>query len=375
MGMKKSPFDQKVARENLGRLKTLMEERGLDLLVGSDPATVRYLTGRGVYHTRSQFEAACCEVVVASRAHDRPFVFVPSHHIQFWKARVGIVEAYASDDLTRVLGRPEFSYLRSVEFSSDTPWRLVEQIKSTLKQASFDSDGKTISESRLCKSALELEAIRRAAKVASAGMDAAIRSCKPGVRECEVAGNAERAMRVMGAEGFAFSTVVSSGVNAGIFSEISTKKRIRKGETVIIDLGATVDGYNSEFSRTVLVGKPQKAMARTYKVVYEALQESIKGLREGTLAGDVDRTARKIISSYNLPVYTHYTGHGIGTAAGENPLIGPESKEILRAGMVVALEPGSYSPSVGGVKLEENMIVNEKRPTVITRAPFEERLI
>lgn len=195
------------------------------------------------------------------------------------------------------------------------------------------------------------------------------------MRECEVAGNAERAMRVMGAEGFAFSTVVSSGVNAGIFSEISTKKRIRKGETVIIDLGATVDGYNSEFSRTVLVGKPQKAMARTYKVVYEALQESIKALREGTLAGDVDRTARKIISSYNLPVYTHYTGHGIGTAAGENPLIGPESKEILRAGMVVALEPGSYSPTVGGVKLEDNMIVNEKRPTVITRAPFEERLI
>jgi len=277
--------------------------------------------------------------------------------------------------MIQFLEAPEHANVRRVELSNDTPGRMAEQVQSILKEASFQLDGSTISESRLQKSEMELEAIKWAAKVSVVGMETALNSCKPGTRECEAAGNAERAMRRLGAEGFGFSTVVSSGPNAGIFSEISTMKKIRKGETVVIDLGATVDGYNSEFSRTAMVGKPRKRLAKTYKVVYEALRVSIDMLREGNIAGDVDGAARRIISSNDLPVYTHYTGHGVGTGAYEGPLVGPGSNEVIRTRMVVALEPGSYFPGIGGVKLEDNVIVTSKGPTVITRAPFEEDFV
>jgi Xaa-Pro dipeptidase len=373
--MRNLPFDQRVANENFRKLRNLLEQRGVDLLIGADPGTVRYLTGRGVFHTRSQCEATSCEVAIVALAGDRPFVFVPPHHLEFWKERVSIVDAHPSTEMIQFLEAPERANVRNVEVSSDTPWRISEQAKSILKQASFQLDGNTISESRLQKSDLELKAIRRAAKVSVVGMETALDSCKPGTRECEAAGNAERAMRRLGAEGFGFSTVVSSGPNAGLFSEISTKKKIRKGETVVIDLGATVDGYNSEFSRTAMVGKPRKMLAKTYNVVYEALRTSIDMLREGNIAGDVDSAARRIISSNSLPVHKHYTGHGVGTGAYESPLVGPGSNEILRVGMVVALEPGSYYPGIGGVKLEDNVIVTRKGPVVITKASFEEDFV
>jgi Xaa-Pro aminopeptidase len=222
---------------------------------------------------------------------------------------------------------------------------------------------------------LELEALKRAAKIATVGMKAAVASCKPGVRECEVAGEAERAMRVMGAEGFVFSTIVSSGVNSSMMQDVVTTKRIRKGEAVLIDLGATVGGYNSEFTRTVFVGKPKSLVAKAYMAVSDALRRSIMQLRDGVVAGDIDSKARQILSSHKVPGYRHHTGHGLGTGAMERPWIGAESKELIRANMVIALEPASYLPGIGGVRLEDNLVVTSEGVTILTKAPFEERAI
>jgi Xaa-Pro aminopeptidase len=322
------------------------------------------------------FEASFGEIVVITRMDDLPFVFVPSYHVDYWKERVKVVQAvYPNSNLQEFLTGPKCVDSKTVEVSSEIPWPLLEQIRSALKGASVQPTGALVSESRLIKSSLEIEAISRAAKVASAGMRTAIESCKPGVRECEVAGEAERAMRMMGAEGFAFSTVVSSGANSYVLQELATTKRIKTGEVVIIDLGATVDGYNSEFTRTVFVKKPPREMADAYIAVYEALRGSIKELRHGAIAGDIDSTARKIVSFHGVPGYDHFTGHGLGTAGWESPSIGAGSKEIIRANMVVAIEPASYVPRIGGVRLEENLIVTKEGATVVTRAPFEEGFI
>jgi len=189
-----------------------------------------------------------------------------------------------------------------------------------------------------------------------------------------VAGEGERAMRMMGAEGFVFSTAVSSGPNSSIMQEVATTKRIRKGEVVLIDLGATVGGYNSEFTRTVFVGKPRDRMAKAYVAVSEALHGSIKELRDGVIAGDIDSKARGILSSHGVPGYAHHTGHGLGTGGFERPLIMAGSKEIIRPNMVIALEPACYLRGMGGVRLEDNLIVTSEGATVVTKAPFEESL-
>jgi len=228
-----------------------------------------------------------------------------------------------------------------------------------------------LADARQCKTASELEVMRRVAAISEAGMGTILEQCRQGIRECEAAAAGEHVMRDMGADGFCFSTVVSSGPELGLMRELTSDRRMELGDWVLIDMGCQRNGYNVEFARSCIIGAPTVEYMAAYHVVLGAQQAAVRRIMPGATARDIDAVAREFIAEagYSQFCYQHITGHGIGTGVWEAPTIGPDSDERLLEGMVVAIEPGLFLPGVGGIRIEDLVVVRESGAELLTTFP------
>ena len=169
----------------------------------------------------------------------------------------------------------------------------------------------------------------------------------------------DNAMRELGSEEPAFETIVASGENSAKPHARPGERVIVAGDPVVIDFGATFDGYRSDMTRTFFVGgEPSGQMARIFEVVGEAQRAGVAAVGPGVCAGDVDRTCRDIITSAGWgDQFEHGTGHGVGLDIHEAPSVGPGSTAILTVGTVATVEPGVYLAGVGGVRIEDTLVV------------------
>jgi len=225
---------------------------------------------------------------------------------------------------------------------------------------------------RCIKNEEELKVVELATSVAEIGFDTAYESCVPGMREYEVAAEIEHSMRLAGAEA-ATHTLVMSEENAASMQEVSTDRIIRHGDTVIFDLGAIYEGYNSEFSRTKFVEKPTEEQLEVYRLVYEAEQKSIKAMRPGARCRDVDMVARKVLreGKWGPPYEFNYNlGHGIGVALWEYPIVDERSEAVLKENMTFAIEPAVYKHGFGGVRVEDMVQITSTGSRIISRTPY-----
>jgi len=207
------------------------------------------------------------------------------------------------------------------------------------------------------KSPEEIEALARAAAQADRAMQAAIEACRPGVSELEVAWAAEAAFRQDGAEAVDFA-IVASGPNGAYPHHHSGQRRLQPGDAVIIDIGATLDGYKSDITRMVHLGEPSPAFLRAYEAVYQANQRAMAAVRPGVAAGEIDRVARSTLEAAGYgPYFVHRTGHGLGLDGHEPPWIMAGSPTVLEEGMVFSIEPGVYLVGQFGVRLEDIVVV------------------
>ncbi len=218
----------------------------------------------------------------------------------------------------------------------------------------------------------EIRSIRRSIKVLEAGLEGILSLIKPGTRERDIALELEASLKKMGAEAVGFDTIVASGWRSSLPHGKASNKKIRKGEFVIIDCGAVVDGYHSDKTRTFVVGRATKRQREVYSVVKIAHDLVIDGIKPGLRCADVDRIARDYIKKEGLGRYfDHGTGHGVGLKIHEGPVIGPASRDILEPGMVVTVEPGVYLPGWGGVRIEDMVVVTERGCRVLTEPSAE----
>jgi Xaa-Pro aminopeptidase len=223
---------------------------------------------------------------------------------------------------------------------------------------------------REIKSPEELEVMREAAKLGSEVMEEVISLVKPGIRELDLAAEADYRMRRKGASGPSFDTIVASGTRAALPHARPTEKRLRKNELVVLDLGAILRHYCSDLTRTVYVGRAPARIRRWYQAVLDAKQEALQALRAGETAGEVDRAARRVLERRGLGrFFTHSTGHGLGTEVHESPRLGRGQRQEIRVGHVVTLEPGIYVEGVGGIRIEDDVAVHASGPEVLTSAP------
>jgi Xaa-Pro aminopeptidase len=222
------------------------------------------------------------------------------------------------------------------------------------------------------KDADELEHIRRAANVATTALGRTLPLVHPGMTELEAAGVLEHALRDAGSEGFPFATIVAAGVRSALPHARATSHRVREGDFLLFDFGAVVDGYCSDVTRTVIVGRANDQQKEFYEVVQQANALAARQVRAGMTGRDADAIARSYIAEQGLEeLFGHGLGHGIGLDVHEAPRLARTNEQPLGAGAVVTVEPGIYRPGWGGVRIEDDVWLGEHETRVLTDFPRE----
>jgi len=225
---------------------------------------------------------------------------------------------------------------------------------------------------RWCKDEKEIKALRKVFQISDKAFARIVKFIKPGRKEIDIAAKLEFILRKSGSEGPSFSTIVASGERAACPHAQPTKKKIESGEMLKIDFGATFDGYRSDMTRTVFLGKATPRFKEIYGIVLEAQRRAIAAIKPGVPCKDVDAAARDYIASKGFGEnFGHGTGHALGLDVHEPPRLSAKSSEVLAEGMVVTVEPGIYIPGWGGVRIEDVFVVRSSGPERLTHTPNE----
>jgi Xaa-Pro aminopeptidase len=219
----------------------------------------------------------------------------------------------------------------------------------------------------MVKSAMEIEKIRRSVGINSQAYSRTIERLKPGVTELEIAAELDYQMRRLGAESTAFETIVAAGERSALPHAHPTARRLGENELLLIDMGASVDGYSSDMTRVAHTGSVPKRTRSLYEAVLEAQLASIDAVRAGVPAGKVDQAGRRVLQKHKLDkMFVHSTGHGLGLEIHEPPRVAKKEKLTLQAGMAITIEPGAYIEGFAGVRIEDTVIVTENGCEVLT---------
>lgn len=199
-----------------------------------------------------------------------------------------------------------------------------------------------------------------------------IKLIRPGVAERDLAAEISYRQRKEGADGDAFDAIVASGPRSASPHARASAKKIRNGEVVVLDFGCVVEGYHSDLTRTVGVGRVSRLLRDQYHTVLRAQETGIEALRAGRPARDVDALVRGQLASEGFrKFFPHSLGHGVGLRIHESPRLAPYSRDMLAPGNVVTVEPGVYIPGRGGIRIEDVVLVTENGRRVLSAAPRE----
>jgi Xaa-Pro aminopeptidase len=225
---------------------------------------------------------------------------------------------------------------------------------------------------RAVKSPEEVALIRRAIVVAEAAFTETRAQLRPGMAEKEVADELVWRMRRLGAQAEAFPVIAAAGERGSLPHAQSTERRLRAGEAVLLDWGARVDFYNCDLTRVLFLGSIPGSIEEIYRVVLSAQQEAFEASAPGRVLGEIDEAARGFIARAGFgELFGHALGHGVGLEVHEKPTVRHNAKEVSQPGMVYTIEPGIYRPGVGGVRIEDMVLVGEagaERMTGLSRA-------
>lgn len=220
---------------------------------------------------------------------------------------------------------------------------------------------------RMLKSAEEIAAIRNSVRLNSAALGQALRHFKPSMSEVDLAAEIEYRMRRLGADGTAFDTIVASGERTALPHAHPSARAIGRDQLLLIDMGANVAGYASDMTRTFGVGRLDAKTRRMYRAVLESQLAAIAAVTPGVSCAQVDRAARAVLRGYGFEkLFVHSTGHGLGLEIHERPRVGRRETAKLEPGMAITIEPGVYQEGIGGVRIEDTVVVTPRGCEILT---------
>lgn len=229
-----------------------------------------------------------------------------------------------------------------------------------LKPATLVPVSQAVEKLRMFKDEEELAVLRRAADLADDTFRHILKVIKPGMTERDVDLEMEFYMRSHGATASSFDTIVASGERSAMPHGVASEKVIQKGDIVTFDFGALLDGYCSDITRTIAVGDPGAKLKEIYEIVLESQLYALEHIKPGMTGREADALARDIIASKGYgDAFGHSLGHGLGMEVHEWPRLSMRSDDVLEPGMVVTVEPGIYVPGLGGVRIEDDVVVTE----------------
>jgi Xaa-Pro aminopeptidase len=223
-----------------------------------------------------------------------------------------------------------------------------------------------IESQRVRKDGREIAAIRASGQIASQALRQIHRHIKQGITENELAGALDFQIRKLGGRS-SFDTIVAFGPNASRPHHQPSRRKLGKNDTVLMDFGVKYKNYCCDLTRCFIIGRPAAFYEKVYKAVQEAQAAAIKTVKPGVEFRQVDAAARAVIRRYDLPVYGHGTGHGLGLEVHEEPVISHDREGKLQAGMVFTIEPAVYILGKLGVRIEDDVLVTENGYRILTQ--------
>jgi Xaa-Pro aminopeptidase len=345
------------------RVAERLAERGLDLLLVTDLTNLRYLTG---------FSGSNAVAVVGRDVRrfmtDFRYVEQAAQQVDGFECERGPQELIGALRDGWPAGELRLGF-EDDHVSVRRHARLRELIPSRI---SLVAAGGVVEELRAVKDAVEVERIRAAAELADAVYGVLREQGLAGRSERAVAVALEHEMRRLGAEGPSFSSIVASAERGALPHAVPTDAEIARGTLVTLDIGARLDGYCSDCTRTWATGELPDDLAAAYGLVRRAQEAALAAVRAGPEGREVDAVARRIITEAGHGEhFGHGLGHGVGMEVHEAPRLARTGNDPLAAGNVVTVEPGVYLPGIGGVRIEDDVLVVADGCEVLTQVPIE----
>ncbi|MBI4418001.1 MAG: aminopeptidase P family protein, partial [Ignavibacteriales bacterium] len=355
------PSPRETTLQRLTAVRRHLDSQRINTLLVTFPPHVRYLT-------RFSGSNACCVITAQTAA----FFTDGRYKTQAREEVVGYRVYIAAGTLFQeIRNRRIISRAGRVGFNPTT-LRIaeLESLKALFPSVRFSKVKNILDDLAAVKDVTEIARIRKAVSVSDEVFRSVLPLLKPGISELDIAAEIVYQHRRRGAEADAFEPIVASGPRGAFPHARATRKRVARGEFVTMDFGCRVEGYHSDLTRTVSVGKPGIRQRKIYQAVLEAQQLAVEAARAGMRAADLDAVARKSISRAGFARYfPHSLGHGLGLQVHENPRLSALSKDVLREGNVVTIEPGVYVPGVGGVRIEDDVVIRNRHAEVLTTSP------
>ena len=256
--------------------------------------------------------------------------------------------------------------LQRIGFESDfVTWDFYQNLTENLANAELTPV--RLDPLRMIKDRSELDLLGTAVEIADFAFNQTIKIIKPGISELAIALELEYQMRKLGAEKPAFDTIVASGIRSALPHGRASKKVIETGDFITMDFGAVYEGYHSDMTRTVVVGKASAKQREIYNIVLSAQLAGIHAVAAGKSGKEVDSVARQVIINAGYgEFFGHGLGHGVGLFIHEEPRLSPTGEISLEPGMVVSVEPGIYLPDWGGVRIEDLVVISATGCSILT---------
>lgn len=346
--------------DRIKRLRSFFKGLSLSGIVITDMKNVRYFSGftgsdgvlvvggaRGVFLTDGRYTTQA-----SAEVKDFP--------VEEYKKKVdGIADAIADLSIKEIGVESHNMTLFLYESLKEVPL-----VKGSASITPIRDD---LSRLRAVKEEGEVEMIIGAIKISEDALNGIIPMIAPGISEADIAAELDYAMRRGGSGPTPFPTIVASGENGAVVHAQPGKRKLEKGDLLIIDFGAEFMGYASDQTVTYTVGEADEKKREVFEVVRTAQIEGIKRARPGISAVELDGAVRGHIEEKGYGKYfSHGTGHGVGLNVHEPPVLSPLGDAVLSPGMVITVEPGIYIPGWGGVRLEDMVLVTEDAPNVLT---------
>jgi Xaa-Pro aminopeptidase len=332
------------------RLATRLPDLAIDALLVTRLPNVRYLTG---------FTGSNGQVMVGS---EKSVLLTDGRYTEQARREVPELErstytafppAFAKACAEAGLGRVGFE-------SAGVTHKLFTQLTEEAEGVELVPVGDEVERMRWVKEPVEVELIERAQAIADECFDRILPKLSEGMTEAEVAFDIELTMRQSGAEAMAFDPIVAFGENAAEPHHRPTSRALQPGDLVKLDFGARFEGYHSDMTRTVAFGEPAPELRQIHDLVRRAQQAGVDAVRAGIAGGDADGRARGVVEEAGRgEAFSHSLGHGVGLEIHEGPSLRNNGEDVLPVGAVVTVEPGVYVPGLGGVRIEDMVLVTE----------------
>ncbi|MFZ5651243.1 MAG: M24 family metallopeptidase [Bacillota bacterium] len=354
-------MEEVLFQSRIAGIRKLFSEEGVDSFLVTRPENRYYLTGFTGTSGAALINGREVVLITDFRYEQQSSIQCPHCRVVMVKETILDTVSHLAEDMDfKILGC-EGDYLTYSQYNilkDKLPGREVKPVSGCVESL------------RSVKDCSELEKISRAVDLSDRAFEHILPLMGDGVKEIDVALELEFFMRKNGAEGIAFQIIVASGHRSSMPHGTASERIMRRGDLVTMDFGALLEGYHSDITRTVVIGRPDRRQEEIYGIVLEAQLTGIKTIRAGVTASEVDRASRSVIEGRGYGgQFGHSTGHGLGLSIHENPRLSSRDNTILKPGMVVTVEPGIYIPGWGGVRIEDTVLVEEKGCRVFTKSP------